>query len=981
MSTNSPRYVVGIDLGTTNSAVAFADTEDDRLAVHIFSVPQVVAAGQVERRETLPSFHYQPAAGEFPPESLALPWNRKADHVVGAFARDQGLKVPGRVIISAKSWLCHPGVDRTADLLPWHGATDVDRLSPVEASARYLAHVRSAWNAAHPDHPLERQDVVLTLPASFDEVARELTVRAAQKAGLPRVVLIEEPQAAFYAWINKHRDDWQSHVDAGQTILICDIGGGTSDFTLIRARPAEGGSVAFHRIAVGEHLILGGDNLDLAIAKQLEAKLAGNDRLEPRLWESLVRQSRVVKETLLAEDAPENLTVSLAGRGAGLIGGAMQVTADREALRGMLLDGFLPNVPLDAKPQAMQSGFQEFGLPFAADPAITRHLAWFLTSHWEILADEVAKASATPSSDGAPQPAFADSRGLPVAALKPDAVLFNGGFFVSPLLRERLLSVLGGWFAEGAGVEGAANGTRETSGGNDSSPMLYRPTILDNDALYLAVARGAAYYGLVRRGHGVRIAAGLARTYYVGVEVEGLVSDGDTETRRPGDPPPDTSSLAVCLVPAGTEAGETIELEQPTFHLRVAEPVELPIFTSAVRLTDKPGTRIPVDREQLTALPPIRTVLRSRKGEEGVVPVCLRAGLTEIGTLDLSCRELEGNRSWKLQFDVRSATQTDVAAHESAAEAEGVLDEEVWAECEAILKSVWGTESQASPRDVMKRLAEAIGSPRNDWPTSLLRRMWELLLELESGRRKSPSHEARWLNLAGFALRPGYGYALDDWRVGETWKTLRNRLVHPKPDCLSQWRIFWRRIAGGLEAGQQQTLADPVLSELRTTKPQSRSQGAGVEETFRLLASLERLNVSRKIEIGRIAAAWFTNDKAASLHPIAAWSLGRIGARVPLYGPLNSVVPPEETRPWLDALLASDLPAQTLAFPIAQMARKTGDRFRDLPDGARGRVVGWLERHEAALHLIRLVREGGQLEAEEQSAAFGESLPKGLRLR
>lgn len=945
------RYVVGIDLGTTNSAVAFADLEDPRLGVQTLLVPQVVGPGQVERRDVLPSFHYQPAEGEFPAESLALPWERKPGHVVGVFARDQGVRAPGRLVASAKSWLCHPGVDRTADLLPWHGAPDVDRLSPVEASARYLAHMRAAWNQAHPEHPLERQDVVLTLPASFDEVARELTVRAAQKAGLPRVVLIEEPQAAFYAWINKHRDDWQTRVDAGQTILVCDIGGGTSDFTLIRARPGEGGKVAFHRVAVGEHLILGGDNLDLAVAKELEAELTNGGELDARHWESLVRQSRTVKETLLGPGAPESLTVNLAGRGSGLIGGSLRVTAEREKVRSLLLDGFLPVVPLDAKPEARQSGFQEFGLPYAADPAVTRHLAWFLTSHRQILAQEAGDRGRGGS-------------GEQVDPARPDAVLFNGGFFASPVLRERLLEVLVGWFAEGK--DASAQRT-----------LRYQPVVLDNDELYLAVARGAAYYGLVRRGHGVRIAAGLARTYYVGVESLELRVErqDDGEVSRPSNSEP--GLLAVCLVPAGTEAGEVVELERPSFRLRVAEPVELPIFTSAVRLTDKPGAQIAVDREQLSALPPIRTVLRSRRAEEGVIPVRLRAGLSEIGTLDLSCHEVEGNRSWKLQFDVRSATQTDVEAHESAAEAEGVLDEGVWAECRAVIESVWGPEGTEKPGGVVKRLTDAVGSPRDDWPTSLLRRMWELLLDLEAGRRKSAEHEARWLNLTGFALRPGYGYALDDWRVGETWKALRNRLVHAKPQCVTEWRVFWRRVAGGLEAGQQQTLADPVLSELRASRPGRAGTDA---EVFRLLASLERLSVSRKIEFGRSAAAWFVSEKGASLRPVLAWSLGRVGARVPLYGPLNAVVPAEEARPWLEALLASDLPAAVLAFPIAQIARKTGDRFRDVPEAVRGRAIGWLERNEAAEHLIRLVREGGTLEAEERAAAFGESLPKGLRL-
>ena len=898
----------------------------------MFLVPQLVGAGQVESRETLPSFLYQPAQGEFAAESLRLPWKESATGFVGAFARDQGVRVPGRVVSSAKSWLSHAGVDRTADLLPWRGAADVLRLSPVDASARYLGHIRAAWNDEHPDDPLEAQDVVITLPASFDEVARELTVRAARKAGLPRVVLIEEPQAAFYAWINKHRDDWQSRVDAGQTILVCDIGGGTSDFTLIRARPTESGAVAFHRVAVGEHLILGGDNLDLTLAKHLEGRLDGGQALEPRDWESLVRQSRLVKETLLGENAPESLTVHLAGRGAGLIGGAKQVVAERGPVRELLLEGFLPRASLTDQPESRQSGFQEFGLPFAADPAISRHLAAFLTAHRETLADERRAGGAFDES---------------IDPARPDAVLFNGGFFASTALRERLLEVLSDWFGGGE---------------------IYQPTLLDNDALYLAVARGAAYYGLVRRGHGVRIAAGLARTYYVGVEAASAT-------------PVDDSHLAVCLVPAGTEPGQTIELTEPGFELRVSEPIELPIYTSAVRLTDKPGERIPIDPGQLSALPPIRTVLRSRQGDEGAIPVALRAGLSEVGTLDLSCHETSGKRSWTLQFDIRSATRTDVTAHESAAEAEGVLDEAVWETVRAHLESIWSETGSVKPKRAMHLLTEAIGSPREEWPTSLLRRMWEALLDLEPGRRKSPAHEVRWLNLTGFALRPGYGYALDDWRVSETWKTLRNRLVHPKPECVTQWRIFWRRIAGGLEGGQQQTLADPVLSELRQIRPGAKSfDSAGAGEVFRLLGSLERLSASRKIEIGRLATGWLKKSGTESLRPTLAWSLGRVGARVPLYGPLNTVVPAEEVRPWLEAMLKSGVPSEALFFPVTQLATKTGDRFRDIPDSQRGRVIGWLERESAGEHIIELVRSGKGWQAEDRAAAFGESLPRGLRL-
>ena len=366
------RYVVGIDLGTTNSAVAYVDTATSTAAgatrrVRTFPVPQLVAPGVVEARETLPSFHYQRAAGEFAAGAMRLPWSKEdSDYAVGVFARNQGGIVPGRLIASAKSWLCHSGVDRLAELLPWHGAADVERLSPVEVSARYLAHVCAAWNHHFPREPLEEQDVVLTLPASFDEVARELTVKAAARANLPRVVLIEEPQAAIYQWIYAHQQNWQELVQPGQKILICDVGGGTSDFTLIRVGVDSQGKTQFHRVAVGEHLILGGDNLDLTLASYRPRQTGpATAKLEPRQWSVLVQSCRQVKESLLGEKPPEEFVLSLPGSGSRLIGGSVQMALSRQEVQELLVDGFFPKVTLDEKPQARRSGFQEFSLPYA----------------------------------------------------------------------------------------------------------------------------------------------------------------------------------------------------------------------------------------------------------------------------------------------------------------------------------------------------------------------------------------------------------------------------------------------------------------------------------------------------------------------------------------------------------------------------------------------------------------------------------------
>jgi len=942
------RYVVGIDLGTTNSAAAYVDTQESPWQVRMLRIPQLVAPGVVEERDTLPSFHYEAAAGEAAGGALRLPWDEADPQVVvGVLARDQGGRNPRRLIVSAKSWLCHAGVDRRADLLPWQGGADVERLSPIAVSARYLQHVREAWDAQFPHAPLAEQDIVLTLPASFDEIARELTVEAAARADLPRVVLLEEPQAAFYAWVYNHRDDWQRLVQPGQFILVCDIGGGTSDFTLIRvqsrsragesdeaAGPDEAPLVQFHRVAVGNHLILGGDNLDLALARHLEHQLTGGQQLPATQWDVLVRVCQRAKEDLLSDGAPPHLTVHLPGLGSRVVGGGLQVEVSRDEVRTLLVEGFLPRVALQDRPQTRQSGFREFGLPYAADPAITRYLAAFLTAHRQAAAPDDAPDAVPP-------------------AVRPDILLFSGGFFASPVLRQRLIELLTEWFQVPAAPP-------------------WSPHVLDNDRLDLAVARGAAYYGMVRRGLGVRIAANLARSYYIGVE---------------SDPP-----AAVCLVPGNAEPGQTIETPERLFQLLISQPIEFPLWVSSLRLADPPGALVTIDREQMSPLPPIRTVLRTaRRRETGSIPVRLHARLTEIGTMELWCTAAERDRSWRLQFDVRAATETDAAAHESAAESEGFLDEATWDRCQQCLADVFAPEGKERPEHLVKRLAGLLETPRQQWPTPLLRRIWEALVAWESGRRKTMEHETRWLNLVGFALRPGYGLAVDDWRVAETWRTVQGKLVHPGPSVRNEATVLWRRIAGGLSRGQQQALADPLLSSIRSlynrnVSGTTRGEDAALRpnelaELWRLLGSLELLDISRKIELGDMAVALLPKRKLENLRGPMLWTLGRLGQRVPVYGPLNTVVPSETAERWLDALLAhAGRDAAAGALAVMQLARRTDDRYRDLADSARQRAARWLSDQEASANLIELVRHGGQLGMDEQRQVFGESLPKGLRL-
>ncbi|QGJ69787.1 Molecular chaperone DnaK [Planctomycetales bacterium 10988] len=962
-NSNASRYVVGIDLGTTNSAVAYFDTWEESPSSQIFSIEQLVAPAEVESRETLPSFHYQAAVGEFPAEALKLPWSKQSPEVaVGFFARDQGTKSPGRLVVSAKSWLSHAGVDRTAKILPWQGSTDLERLSPVEVTARYLEHLREAWDFEHPEHPLAEQDLMLTLPASFDEVARELTVKAAAQAGLPKIILLEEPQAAFYAWLDRQGENWEEQVSPGQTILVCDIGGGTTDFTLIRVRGDSDNRVQFHRVAVGDHLILGGDNLDLTLATHLEARLVPKGKLTARQWSVLVRTCRQVKETLLGENPPDSYKIHLPGSGSKLLGGGLVTEVTKDEVEQWLLEGFVPKVKWEENPQRRSSGFQEFGLPYAADAAMTRYLAQFLRMHQDAGVPLEETSAQSPSS------------------ARPDLILFNGGFFESSRLRNRLLEVISSWFTSA----------------DDKEPWF--PTVLDNDRLDLAVARGAAYYGMVRRGAGVRINAGLARTYYLGVA-------GTAEMPR----------AALSLLPAGLEEGQQIDLTDRTFELRIREPVEFPFYVSSTRLTDPAGELVAFDPEQMRSLPPIRTVLQTgkKKGPAESVQVQLHAKLTEIGTMEVWCAEIDGKNAWRLQFDVRSGTETDREAHHGTAEQAGFLDQEVIEAAHEVLQQTFPLSQTSDnsttipPEQCVNHLEEAIGENRWKWPPSLLRDLWQDLLELETARKLSMEHEARWLNLLGFCLRPGLGLAADDWRVSQTWRLLQSGQLHyPKARCRTELWILWRRLAGGLTSGQQIALAEPLLSRLHTnlkakTKGSSKSNKrknrrgkpqpggdlsvfeVGAHETaeiWRMLGALEWLPMQKKMDIGQGLLALFPKEPRQAVQHAQLWALARIGARVPLYGPLNGVLLANVVSDWIEILLQHASGDSVARFTMTQLARRTNDRYRDLSENSRDRVLGWLDREEATADEIKLVESGGDLDAEEQDQIFGESLPPGLHL-
>jgi hypothetical protein len=606
---------VGIDLGTTHTALAHRPLGTDG-AVEVLAIPQLVRPGEVQPRPLLPSFLYLPHPAELPPGAAALPWASDAGAageaggaIVGELARALGAATPIRLVSSAKSWLSHPTLDRRAASLPAGAPPEVPKLSPLEASSRVLAHLRAAWDHAvgggEPARALAAQRVTLTVPASFDAVARELTVEAARLAGLPDVTLLEEPQAALYAWVDAMGEGWRRAVHPGDLVLVVDVGGGTTDLSLI-AVVDRAGELGLERVAVGDHILLGGDNMDLALAHVVAERLAREGRTLDR-WQMLAlgHAARQAKELLFADAALRTAPIAIPGRGSSLVGGAIRTELAREELVSSLVDGFFPRAEVTARPAApRRAGLTTLGLPYAADPAVTRHLAAFLTRH-----------RASLSAENAPVPLAGE------AFLHPTAILFNGGVMKAAPLAERVLEVLSSWLA----AEGALP-----------------PRVLPAVDLDLAVARGAAAYGRVRAGHGIRIRGGTARAYYVGVEA--------AMPAVPGVPPP---VRAVCLAPMGMEEGTSADLPGEELGLVVGEPAEFRLFASSSRREDRPGDVVEEEGE-LEPLPPLETALPPDGRAAGdVVPVRLRAHVTEIGTLEMECVE-RGGRAWRLEWNLRA---------------------------------------------------------------------------------------------------------------------------------------------------------------------------------------------------------------------------------------------------------------------------------------------------------------------------------------
>lgn len=916
------RYCVGIDLGTSNCAVAFVEPRKGAAgSVVDFPVVQAVRPFEVSARPLLPSVLYLPAEGELAAGSDKLPWADNPSNVVGELGRWHGAKVPSRLVTSAKSWLCHPGVDRQAPILPWGSQGDLSRLSPVAASQGLLSHLRHAWDQAHPDAPLAEQEVVLTVPASFDEGARALTLQAARDAGLnlDKLLLLEEPAAAFYDFTSRHREQLTKALEGVRLVLVVDVGGGTTDFSLIQvALLPEGPSLK--RLAVGDHLLLGGDNMDAALARQLEVRLAPSSQFNAAQWAQALQAARIAKETLLGDKPPQRAPVAIAGSGSRMMASTLSTELTRDEVEKWVTEGFFSTVDMDSAPVAAKAGaIVELGLPFAKDASVTRHLVAFLRGHAHA---GFTALGAAPSEGGLP---------------RPDALLLNGGVFNSPVLRKRIVEVVSALWPEQPAVR-----------------------LLNHDSLDLAVARGAAYSALARRALGQRIGGGAPRAYYVAVTQE--------------IPP-----QGVCLIPRGLDETEVVELKERPFELKLGKPVQLQLYSTTADRLDKAGDLVTLS-DGFKALPPLHAVLDGAKGTR--VKVHLSAVLSEVGTLALSA--IADERRWRLEFELRGT-----AAQSGAQRIESMPAK--FSEAVLAVERVFGNKPlPVTPKDVkqLARTLEQTLGPREQWRLPVLRELWTALFAGASKRRRSADHERVFFHLLGYALRPGVGYPLDAWRAEQTFTLFKDAVQHHAEQASwAEFWILWRRIAGGLNAEAQEQVwnflaphlerrvppSPPPLDKLKGIIPQ------GLDEMVRTAASMELLEPKSKVRLGEWIVARL-NDANTRGGPWT-WALGRLGARQPIHGAAHRVVSSDVASEWIHLLLKPTL-SQTdgAAFALAQLARKTGDRSRDIDEDLRARVLAHFTQVKAPTSFQQMVSEAVALSAADESRALGDALPLGLTL-
>ena len=933
------RYFIGIDLGTSNCALSYIDSKDPSAGTQVFEIPQFESLDTVRERATLPSFCYFLSESE----NTSLQeqagddgaWSQET--VVGLLARERAATDTERTISSAKSWLCHAGIDREAKLLPWKSTviTAEQKRSAVEASAAYLDYLRFAWDqtigATDKQSQFDRQDVVITVPASFDTVAQRLTLDAAERAHYPKSTrLLEEPQAAFYAWLEQHPDvdAWEQWLpglsEQPQVVLVCDIGGGTSDFSLFELALQQGEPLpSVRRIAVSNHILLGGDNVDLALAHQAEAKLAQTEPLSTKAWSQLTAQCRDLKERVLstAGNAGEAFTIALAAEGGNLFASVQTVSLSRSEILNTVLEGFFPHCEADAQPQSQTSGLREIGLPYAQDSAITHHLADFIRQR------------------------------------KVDAVLFNGGSLDSDQVQARVVAQVAHW-------QGST------------------PARLSNDQLDLAVARGAAWYqSSQKREDAATIEGGSGHSFYIEVTVP--KKRGKKKKKGGGT----TEKRLVCVLPQGSPIEQSTRIVSLDLQLKVNTPVQFQAYTSTCRESDQGAYLVAYNEHDFHKLPSMHTMAQlppeAPMPEDGSVPIHIEAHLNTLGILRVNCesvRRIEGqNRNWRLEFNLReSAAEAEHSEDQGQAPDSGISTEDLEA-AKAAIEQTFDREvtGPAQATGLLKALETICHQGRREWNVPLLRELWQPLSQCITRRDISQEHELAWLNAAGYCLRPGYGHALDEYYLRTLWLIQELDLAFVKSKAnREQYFLLWRRVAGGLSQAQQGSLYDEWIDKVLQDTKQS-------YEPARMLGAFEHLDAEKRVAL----AHHFTKSietRAEGFCDHSIWALGRLLSRVPLYGGEQALLDATEVQKAFDVLEPLDWTRDNLRnLPqlFVQAARIVNNRDHDVSQELRERILAKAVESGASEARLQPLREYTPMDAKDIQQLFGESLPTGLSVQ
>lgn len=907
-SSGTARFVIGIDLGTTQCALSYVDLEDKNLKIRNLEVPQLVSEGQIEDLPTLPSVIYLPEEGR---EFSRPDWMSSNRKIVGEYARSLGFEVPGRFVHSSKSWLCHPRIDRQEAILPWQSEAVADKISPVAAATEYLLYLISVWNSVMlpKDESFEfhRQKVIVTVPASFDPSARNLTLEAIEKAGIKGVSLLEEPQAAFYDYLYRNPKQMVHDLKGIETILVADIGGGTTDFSLIKIEwSAEHDHPEFSRLAVGPHLLIGGDNLDLALARKVEAAFRHKGRkLVAKQWLAVLNQSHKIKEQVLSDELSGKASFAVSGAGSKVLAGAARIEVSCDEIKQLLVDGFFPLVEASERPDEDNSlGLSEAGLPFTRDAAITRHLAGFLHENGII----------------------------------PDAVLFNGGTMKADCLRNRLFEVLSLWK------------------GRD-------PKVLSNPHPTLAVAAGAAYYGMVSLGLGQRIQSGNPISLYLGIGT----SRSSTADRH-------VPEQLMCILPKGSEVEKEYVVAGKTFGIDLSRDSAFYLFyTPSPPKAEELGRIIKFNSKRYLPLPPCVLKARTGKGEKQVE---ISVRLRETGYMQIFCEELDGGFSQELHFDIAESEKTTTTQTDSKRRVPITG---------AQLKKIDKMLSEAFAGKVefnclFKELEEILGSPRSSWDTEMLRQLFDIFIEQEKGFTANQSGHTVWFRLLSYCLRPGFGARGDSERVDRIWEMLGQRFAYVNPEFWSDWWVMWKRIAPGLSLERQEELKafiEPILFPPKKKDKASREIAQHERnQVWRLLGNLERLPVAEKERLGWWIARSpqsFGNDQLA-LH-----ALGRFGARDLAYASDTAMVPQSVANAWAEYLLKRAFPGNSyLDWALREIGRKTGDMLVQIDDVLRKNIVDAFKKKHRKKAFIDPLLKAAKLNEKDLAEYAGESLPSGF---